>query len=157
MIFVTVGSAYPFDRLVRACDEIAAGDHGRDWLAQIHSGTYEPTHMRFERFMSKERFDAAIAEAEMIVGHAGIGTISSALALGKPLLVVPRRKAHGESVNDHQVPCAEHFRAGGHLLVADQADQLGAAFESLGPFVPVPRRVQANRLADAIGAFLGTC
>jgi UDP-N-acetylglucosamine transferase subunit ALG13 len=157
MIFVTVGSLFPFDRLIRACDALAAADPTRDWLAQIHEGTYEPTHMRFERFMDKHDFDAAVAGAEVIVGHAGIGTISGALAIGKPLIVVPRRKAYGEHVNDHQVSGAERFRAGGHLLVAGDVAEIGPLLERLATFVPVPRRVDAARLAGEIGAFLATC
>ena len=112
MIFVTVGSLYPFDRLVEACDQLAAASPDQQWIAQIHEGSYEPTHMQFERYMDKASFDAAMADAEVIVSHAGMGTINGALALGKPLLVVPRRKAHGEHVNDHQVSGAEVFRAG---------------------------------------------
>jgi len=157
MIFVTVGSAYPFDRLVRACDAVAAAHPEQRWLAQIHEGTYDPTHMRFERLMDKQAFDAAMAEAEMIIGHGGMGTISGALAVGKPLLVLARRKRFGESVNDHQVSCAERFRAAGHLLVADDADDVGPLVERLRSFVPRPRRVDAARLGSDIGAFLATC
>jgi UDP-N-acetylglucosamine transferase subunit ALG13 len=156
-IYLTVGTLNPFDRLVRACDELAASDPGQDWLAQIHTGSYEPTHMRFERFVDKARWDAAMLEADAIVGHAGMGTISAALALGKPLLVMPRRKAYGESVNDHQRVGAEHFRAGGHLLVAEDVVDLRSGVEALRTFVPVPRRIDAGRLADDIGDFLRRC
>lgn len=154
---MTVGSAYPFDRLIRACDAAAAAHPEQDWLAQIHDGDYEPDHMRFERFMDKPAFDRAMAEADIIVGHAGMGTISGALALGKPLLVLARRERYGESVNDHQVSCAEHFRAGGHLLVAGEAGDVVQLLDRIAGFVPTPRQVQAARLADDIGAFLAAC
>jgi UDP-N-acetylglucosamine transferase subunit ALG13 len=156
-IFVTVGSAYPFDRLVRACDDAAARHPEHDWLAQIHEGTYEPTHMRFERLMDKQAFDTAMTEADLVVGHAGMGTISGALALDKPLLVLPRLRRFGESVNDHQVSCARHFRSGGHLLAADDAGDVGPLLERLPTFVPAPRRVRAAQLADDIGTFLQSC
>ncbi len=154
MIFVTVGSAYPFDRLIRACDALAATDPDQDWLAQIHEGDYLPKHMRYERYMDKPAFDAAMADAEVLVGHAGMGTINGALALNKPLLVMARRKEHGEHVNDHQVAGAEVFRSGGHVLVADTPADLAAQFEGLADFVPAPREVHAAELADEIGKFL---
>lgn len=156
-IYVTVGTSKPFDRLVRACDALAATDPADDWLAQIHTGSYEPKHMRFERVTDKAQWDAAMVEADAIVGHAGMGTISAALNLGKPLLVMPRRRVHGESVNDHQVVGAEHFRAGGHVLVAQDVSDLGTGLEALRTFVPVARRIDATRLADDIGDFLRRC
>lgn len=154
MVFVTVGSLYPFDRLIEACDRIAAAQPEVDWVAQIHEGEYEPAHMRFERFMDKATFDAAMADAEVLVAHAGMGTINGALAIGKPLLVVPRLKSLGEHVNDHQVAGAELFRAGGHVLVADDAEDIGAMLDELRAFVPTPRTVQAERLATDVGRFL---
>jgi UDP-N-acetylglucosamine transferase subunit ALG13 len=156
-IYLTVGTSKPFDRLVRACDALAATGAGDDWLAQIHTGSYEPRHMRYERAMDKAQWDAAMIEADAIVGHAGMGTISGALALEKPLLVMPRRRVHGESVNDHQVAGAEHFRAGGHLLVALDVGDLGPGLDALRTFVPVARRIEAARLADDIGDFLRRC
>lgn len=156
MIFVTVGSLYPFDRLIEACDSLAASQPEVEWVAQIHEGTYEPRHMRFERYMDKAAFDAAMAGAEVIVAHAGMGTINGALALGKPLLVVPRLKELGEHVNDHQVAGAELFRAGGHVLVAPTPDDIGAMLDEARTFVPVPRLVQADRLARDIGDYLAT-
>ncbi|MFV2039947.1 MAG: glycosyltransferase [Acidimicrobiales bacterium] len=157
VIFVTVGSAYPFDRLIRACDELAAADPTQDWLAQIHEGEYQPQHMRFERYMDKPEFDAAMAGADLLVGHAGMGTINGALALHKPLLVLARRKEFGEHVNDHQVAGAELFGAGGHVLVADTAEDVASRLADLTGFVPAPREVRATELADQIGAFLSTC
>lgn len=154
MIFVTVGSLYPFDRLVEACDQLAAASPDQQWIAQIHEGSYEPTHMQFERYMDKASFDAAMADAEVIVSHAGMGTINGALALGKPLLVVPRRKAHGEHVNDHQVSGAEVFRAGGHVLVAPNPADVGPMLDDARSFRPTPRVVRAAELADEVGAFL---
>ena len=156
MIFVTVGSLYPFDRLVRACDELAAASPDQDWLAQIHEGTYEPEHMEFERYMDKAAFDAAMAGADVVVSHAGMGTINGALALEKPLLVVPRRKAYGEHVNDHQVSGAEVFRAAGHVLVAPNPSDVGAMLGEARSFRPTPRVVRAAELADEVGSFLST-
>lgn len=153
-IFVTVGSAYPFDRLIRACDQLAGADPAQNWIAQIHEGTFEPEHMRFERYMDKPDFDAAMADADLLVGHAGMGTIHDALALDKPLLVLARRKEFGEHVNDHQVAGAELFGSGGHVLVAETAEDLGDRLVDLADFVPVHREVHATELADEIGAFL---
>lgn len=123
MIFVTVGHQTPFDRLIEAMDGWAA-QSGRDCLAQIGDGRYEPRHMRFERWMSPQRFQEAMQQASAIVAHAGTGTILSAMQLGKPLLVLPRHSSRQETRNDHQIATARHFAAAGHVLAANDAAEL---------------------------------
>jgi len=157
MIFVAVGSLYPFDRLVKACDQIALANPDQKWLAQIHEGTYEPKHMKFERFMGKEDFNEAISQAELLVGHAGMGLINDALTAKQPLLIVPRRHELGEHVNDHQVSGAELFRSGGHVLVADNPEDVASMLDEVREFVPKPRKIRAAGLANDIGQFLSTC
>ncbi len=157
MIFVAVGSLYPFDRLIQACDRIAADNPDQEWIAQIHEGEYEPKHMKFERFMDKDTFSTTIGNAELLVGHAGMGLINDALTAQKPLLIVPRRHALGEHVNDHQVSGAELFRSGGHVLVAENPDDISSMLDEVRDFVPKPRQIRAAGLANDIGDFLSTC
>ena len=42
LIFVTIGSALPFDRLVQAMDDWARDNPGEDILAQTGDGVFEP-------------------------------------------------------------------------------------------------------------------
>ena len=51
MIFVTVGTDLPFDRMLRVIDAWA-GDSGRDDVfAQIGEGAWEPENIRFANFL----------------------------------------------------------------------------------------------------------
>ncbi len=45
MIFATVGTQLPFDRLIRALDGWAASNGGVEVFAQIGRGEYEPSHI----------------------------------------------------------------------------------------------------------------
>ena len=56
----------------------------------------------------KECTDRMVA-ADAIIAHAGMGTILTALEMGKPLLVMPRRAELGEHRNDHQLATAMRF------------------------------------------------
>jgi hypothetical protein len=58
------------------------------------------------------------------VAHAGMGTILSALELGTPVLVMPRRAALGEQRNDHQVATARRFKQLGGVGVAFDEHEL---------------------------------
>ncbi len=155
MIFVTVGSMFPFDRLVRAMDEhVAAGRITDEVVAQIGSGSYEPKHLRFERFMEKQPFEHLLHTADCIVSHAGIGSIATALAHDKPMLVMPRLKRHGEHVNDHQVATAKKYAELGHVLVAYDADEIVPVLSRLSQFRPAPRVVNTVGVAERVGRFL---
>lgn len=72
--------------------------------------------------------EAAIVEADVVVAHAGTGTALTAFELGRCPLLVPRRHAHAEHVDDHQVSTARMLTSRGLALYAE-ADQL--TFEHL--------------------------
>ena len=155
MIFLTVGSMFPFDRLVRAVDAmVAEGTITERVFAQIGDGRYQPRHMEFERFLTKPQYENRVSEARVLVAHAGAGTIDLALAGNKPLLVVPRLKRLGEHVNDHQVATARKFEQLGHVLAAYELMDIPGKLAELGAFSPRPRLVDPERMARRIGEFI---
>ena len=117
MIFLTVGTQFPFDRLVKAVDQ-AAGTNGFDdkIIAQVGDSSYRPGNFKAARSVEKAVFDQLFTEADSIISHAGMGTITMALDQRKPLLVMPRMKKYGEVVNDHQIDIAKKFEQLGYLL-----------------------------------------
>ena len=117
MIFVTVGTQMPFDRLVRAVDDWA-GVAGVEVEAQTANGSYRPSHVHATPWLKPDEFRARLERADAVIGHAGMGTILSALEFGKPLLVLPRRGHLGETRNDHQVATARRFGERCWVLVA---------------------------------------
>lgn len=129
MIFVTVGSQTPFDRLIHAVDEWAKLHPQYEVFAQIANGTCLPQHMKFTAFMSPAEFAQAIRTAQVIVAHAGMGTIISALELGKQVVVMPRVAARHETRNDHQVATARRFGAQGRIIVANDEVDLPAQLD----------------------------
>lgn len=118
MIFVTVGSNQPFDRLIQTVDAWAKAHPSVDVFAQIGSGDFEPSHLRYTRSMSPADFRAELEAAEIIVAHVGMGTIISALELGKLLVLMPRRVAYHEHTSDHQCDDLEWLRQREGLFVA---------------------------------------
>ena len=65
----------------------------------------------------------AIEHADVVVSHAGTGSILTALSLGHKPIVVPRRAAHGEHVDGHQDDLAGYVDAEG-LAIVREADAL---------------------------------
>lgn len=133
MIFVTVGTQLPFPRLIDEMERLAA-DLGEEVIAQ--TGPYEGplSHMQGTQNMAPEVFERNFTAARVVVAHAGIGSILSAKRYGKPLVVLPRRLAHGEHRNDHQLATARAMEAITGVHVAWEAGDIagflkGAALE----------------------------
>ena len=131
MIFVTVGTQLAFDRLVRAVDAWAATHPEEPVLAQVNGGTYAPRHLRTVTGLTPAEFERHFAEARLVVAHAGMGTIISALEVGKPLVLLPRLASMGEHRNDHQLGTARHFTRFGCIRVASSEDDVARRIEEL--------------------------
>ena len=118
MIFVTVGTQLPFDRLIRCVDAWAAELDGREVFAQIGPGRYVPKRIGWARALTVAEFTQRVANASLVVAHAGMGSIITALEMGKPILVMPRRAEFGEHRNDHQLHTVGRFAEQGRIVVA---------------------------------------
>lgn len=125
MIFVTVGTQIPFDRLIKAVDVLAPELGGEPVVAQTSGrGRYVPQHIRTVGFLSPAEFDEYMDRARIVIAHAGMGTVISAVERHKPLIVMPRLARFGEHRNDHQRATAEQLLRLGVCSVAGNIDDL---------------------------------
>ena len=126
MIFLTVGTQLPFDRLVKAVDAWAGEENAASVFAQISETDYRPTHMEWVTYLPAPQFRQKLAEASVIVSHAGMGTLLTGLQAQKPLIVMPRRFGLGEIRNEHQLATAKWLRQLPGVTVCDDTDDLVA-------------------------------
>lgn len=153
MILVSVGTQLRFDRLVGAVDRWAQ-DRGRtDVLAQIGEGR-TPRHVRWVRRLAPAEFRAHLAEATLVVAHAGMGVTISALEAGKPVLVVPRRAALREHRNEHQLATARRLARWPGVRVCESVDELPAALDRPPP-PPPPGVLSADASPELLAAVRG--
>jgi UDP-N-acetylglucosamine transferase subunit ALG13 len=131
MIFVTVGTQGHFDRLVRTVDEWASLRGTPEIFAQIGPSDYRYEHIRSERFIDPSEFRKRVETARLVIAHAGMGSIITALELGKRILVMPRRASLGEHRNDHQVATAKRFAEQGRIEVAFNERELATKLDQL--------------------------
>jgi len=159
LIFVTVGAQMPFDRLVKAVDQWA-GEHGRnDVFAQIGQSEFRPSHIQWTKFLDPDEFKRKYAAARMIVAHAGTGSIITALQLGKPVLVMPRRANLRETRNDHQVATSEQFRRFDSVGVAWDENELVKKLEDIDNLFGSQKidSYASSELVAAIREFIDGC
>ncbi len=124
MILVTVGTQGAFDRLVRTVDTWAGENSVEDVFAQIGPSEYQPQSIDFAASVDPARFEELLKRADVVIAHAGMGTILKALELGKPVLIMPRRASLGEQRNEHQLATAERFKKLGVVRVAADEQEL---------------------------------
>ena len=155
MIFLTVGTILPFDRLVRAVDEaIEANVVTMPVFAQIGQARYKPRNMDYVAALEKDPFDQKVKDAAFVISHAGIGSLLIALERRKRLVVMPRRRRYGEAVNDHQVATARRFAELGCVLAAYNGAELLLRLHEIESFVPAHRASEADRVAQRLSQFL---
>ena len=130
MIFVTVGTQLPFDRMIRAVDAWAASQPATRCVAQIGPGTYKPEHMQWQAFLKPSEADALMRDAELIVAHAGMGSVLTALRLRTPIVLLPRKASLGEHRNEHQLATARWLDGRAGIRVAWEADELASILDA---------------------------
>lgn len=152
---MTVGTQLPFDRLIAAVDSWAAVNDS-DIFAQTGETDYEPRHIQFRDFIGSAHTNDLIRRADLVVAHAGMGTILTRCETGKPMIVMPRRADLGEHRNDHQAATTKRLSHLPGLWVVKDETELHArmsAFEPQGP-LPGVEAVASPALIAAIRDFV---
>lgn len=130
MIFATVGTQLPFDRLLAGLDRWAALNPGIPILAQTGRTARTFRHISAVRDLDQTAFRARFTEARLVVAHAGMGTILSATELGKPVILMPRLARFGEHRNDHQRDTAAEMARLSNVTVVEDGEALHAALDA---------------------------
>jgi UDP-N-acetylglucosamine--N-acetylmuramyl-(pentapeptide) pyrophosphoryl-undecaprenol N-acetylglucosamine transferase len=109
-VFVSAGShgLYPFPRLVELVQQALGPTDVVTWQLGSTVSQLRCLDLRGEvhAVLARDRFDAEVASADLVVGHAGSGFLLSALRAGKRPVIVPRYASRHEHVDDHQVDLA---------------------------------------------------
>jgi UDP-N-acetylglucosamine transferase subunit ALG13 len=130
----------------------------RDVLAQIGPSDLRPQFIKYRPFFSPTEFSRHFAATELIIAHAGMGSIINAMSQGKPILVMPRSASLHEHRNDHQISTARRFRELGRILVAMDVQELDAQLSRLESIPTAsPTGLYASpELLDAVRAFVSS-
>jgi UDP-N-acetylglucosamine transferase subunit ALG13 len=149
VIFVSLGTqAYPFDRLLRGLDGVE-----EELVIQGGSSTHRPAGATWFDFLDFPQLVQYVRSARVVVVHAGVGSVMTALGEGKRAVVVPRLVRYREAVDDHQLHFARRMDSVGLVrLVEDPAELRAAVAETPEP--PAIQHAGPGRLADDLRAYL---
>lgn len=118
-ILATVGST-PFDSLFLAIDsKLDPQEFKVD--CQIAKGTFTPTKHHYFRFT--DDIEHRYFEADIIITHAGAGTVFDLLEKQKKMVVVP----NADRIDSHQLELAKYLEDNNFAVVCYDMDNLEAA------------------------------
>ena len=127
----------PFNRLL---DEVLKlkekGKIKDDVVAQIGCTKFSSDKIKTLSFVSREEYAKLIDEADLIISHAGVGTITDCIKKGKKVIVVPRLKKYKEHTNDHQIQITKEFVEKDYVLAAYDTKDLGKILKRIDKFKP---------------------
>lgn len=152
MIVVAVGThEYPFDRLIRATARLAGTLRVQRGTSRIDVPGAEVVDL-----LPPSALQRWVAEADLVITHGGPGTIRLALAAGKVPLVVPRRRAFGEHVDDHQVAFARRMADRVHLVEDPSTlpDAVARHADVARGLRPPSVQARQEAFADALGRLI---
>lgn len=158
MIFLTVGTHEPFDRLVQAVDDWCATlEQPPEILAQVtERASYQPRHFPTVPTLTPEEYDHHVSRAEAIVSHAGMGSLITAFSTQKPILILPRRGHLHETRNDHQFATMHRFRNFAGVFAAEDETQLPLAMNRLHQAKTDPKAAISPHADEALISALCT-
>ncbi|MER2998966.1 glycosyltransferase [Pontibacter populi] len=123
-VFLTTGTQEPFDRLIKAIDSITLYLEDITIIAQTPKSYYQPKNIQVFDFLDPSEFDFYFTEADLIVSHAGMGTVISALEKEKPIIIFPRLIKYKEHRSDHQMATAIKLKELNYVHVAFEEEEL---------------------------------
>jgi UDP-N-acetylglucosamine--N-acetylmuramyl-(pentapeptide) pyrophosphoryl-undecaprenol N-acetylglucosamine transferase len=126
VIFATVGThGQPFTRFLDALaglDDDVVVQYGHN---PRPAGVHEAV-----AFMPFDELNARMREADVVVTHAGVGSVLCARQAGHVPVVVPRLHRYGEHVDDHQLQITTEMEAAGMVVAAVDATALPGAIDA---------------------------
>ncbi len=124
-VFVTVGTLkqFRFDRLLESISKLP-GPYEIIWQVGCTDGLKLPGEVHTS--LSASEFDEAVRTSDVVITHAGVGSILRILELGGYPIVCPRESKRGEHVDDHQLQICRLVAETGVGRVVD-ASEVSAA------------------------------
>ena len=117
---VSLGSElWPFTRAVERVRQLLP-QATIEW--QVGVTEYELSGHLLRQWLPADELRTAIRQSDVVVMHAGVGSVLVALESGKIPVILPRRKRHREMVDDHQIEVAALLADRGLAVSVDPDD-----------------------------------
>ena len=138
MILILLGTQdKPFKRLLKTVDKaINDGFIKEEVIAQVGFTKYDSPNIKTFDLIPKDEYEKIISEADLIITHAGVGSILTGLKKDKKVIAAARLKEYGEHTNNHQQEILNEFYKKGYILKLENFADLPKILEKAKKFKP---------------------
>lgn len=134
MTLVTLGTQH--QEFTRLLDYIENSNLKGEIIVQAGYTKYESKKMKIFDFISYDEMEKYIDKCDLVITHAGTGSIVMPLKKGKKVIACARLSKFGEHVDDHQVELVDVFYSEGYILKADEDTPLDEVLKNIKDFKP---------------------
>ncbi len=136
MVFITLGTqGNQFPRCLQMVEELIKElNPKQEFIAQLGNTLYTSDTIKCLDYVSETTFKEYIAQADVVISHAGSGALFSAIQKGKKCIAVARLKKYNEMLNDHQTELVRKLSEDGYIL--DGTYSIVNAWKKLDSFIP---------------------
>ncbi len=125
----------PFDRALDWLFD-ARGDDGSSSSTEPPLRGTTPQNVEWHRFLAYDELTELMRQASAVVCHGGVGSMMTAISMGITPVAIPRLRAHGEHVDDHQLQIVRELGSSGYVIPCLRREELAAALESAAKAQP---------------------
>lgn len=156
MILVTLGTQdKEFRRLLDIVEDAIDRKVIKDEvIVQAGHTKYESKNMKIFDFSDREEFGKLINECDLLITHAGVGSIITGLNNNKKVIVVPRLAKYNEHLNDHQLQITNNFVKKGYILALQEEDKIDDVLNKIKKFKPNKFESNTKNMVKLIESFI---
>lgn len=134
MTLVTLGTQH--QEFTRLLDYIENSNLKGEIIVQAGYTKYESKRMKIFDFISYDEMEKYIDKSDLVITHAGTGSIVMPLKKDKKVIACARLSKFGEHVDDHQVELVDVFYSEGYILKIDEDTSLNEVLKNIKDFKP---------------------
>lgn len=155
MILVTLGTQdKSFERLLKQIDKEIKNHTIKDKvIVQAGYTKYTSKNMEIFDYKPKEELNELVKKCDLMITHAGVGSILNGITNNKKVIAVPRLKEYKEHNNNHQIEIAKEFSKEEYIIYCDNLNKLGEYIKQANDFNPKKLK-HNNKIIKTIEDFI---
>lgn len=155
MTLVTLGTQH--QEFTRLLDYIENSNLKGEIIVQAGYTKYESKRMKIFDFISYDEMEKYIDKCDLVITHAGTGSIVMPLKKGKKVIACARLSKFGEHVDDHQVELVDVFYSEGYILKVDEDTSLDEVLKNIKDFKPKKFVSNTKRFIENLEQEINSC
>ena len=148
MILVTLGTQK--EQFTRLLDYIENSKIKDEIIVQAGHTKYNSKKMKIFDFIPYEKMNEYIEKADLIITHAGTGSVLMPLKRGKKIIVCARDMKYEEHIDNHQQELVEVFASEGYVLELNENIGLDDLIKKVKNFKPKKYVSNTNKFINKL-------